>query len=61
MLAGDVIGITLDNGVIHWTTINTVTDGDTVILTAGIPAGRTAEVGAVVYMMRWKAMPSLGA
>ena len=59
MAADDVIGIVLDNGVVHWSTIASVTDGDTVVINDGIPAGRTAEIGAAVYTMRWKAMANL--
>jgi len=61
MIAGDIVGITLDNGVIHWTDIDTVNDGDTMTITAGIPSGRTAEIDAIVYTNRWKAMANLSA
>ena len=58
MLAGDVIGITLDNypdyGSVHWTTISSITDADTLVIAAGIPGGRNAPVNAPVYAMRWK-------
>lgn len=36
MTAGDYIGIVLDSGSIHWTTIDSVTDADTVELTTGV-------------------------
>ena len=58
MLAGDVIGITLDNypayTSVHWTTIGSITDGDTLVIAVGIPGGRNAPVNADVYAMRWE-------
>ena len=59
MLASDVIGIILDNGENHWTTIASVVDADTLTITAGIPADRTADVDAGVYTNRWAAMANL--
>lgn len=59
MLASDVIGIILDNGENHWTTIASVVDADTLTITDGIPAGRTADVDAGVYTNRWAAMANL--
>ncbi len=59
MLADDVIGVVLDNGAIHWTTIAGVVDADTLTITAAIPANRYGAVGASVYTNRWKAMANL--
>jgi len=61
MLATDIIGITLDDDSIHWSTINAVTDGDTLVLDDAIPVGRNAPVDADVFTNRWKAMANLGA
>ena len=36
MTAGDYIGIEMDDGTMHWTTISSVTDGDTVVVTDAI-------------------------
>lgn len=41
MTVADNIGVVLDDGVIHWTTIASITDADTVVLTAGL-SGTTA-------------------
>jgi len=70
MTAGDIVGVVLDilvtgepTGirVTHWTTIASVTDGDTIVLTAAIPTNRRAPVGATVYTLLWKALPSIAA
>lgn len=62
MLAGDVIGVELDSDIVsveggyremHWTTIASITDGDTLVLTAGIPALKSAAIGRNVYTNRW--------
>jgi len=49
MSASDYIGIVLDDGSIHWTTIASVTDGDTVVITDAIEAGDTVAVDNNVY------------
>lgn len=49
MTAADVIGIRLNSDTIHWTTVASVTDGDTVVITSGIPAGAAAAVDKEVY------------
>lgn len=38
MIVGDYIGIELDSGNMHWTTIASITDADTVVITSGIPS-----------------------
>ena len=53
MLANDIIGITLDDATIHWTTISGISDADTLVITSGIPAGRTSPVDANVFTNRW--------
>lgn len=52
MLAGDKVGIELDDDTIHWTTIASVTDGDTFELTDGIPAGGAAAIDNDIYIPR---------
>lgn len=49
MVLGDRIGIELDDGTMHWTTISSVTDGDTLVLTAAIPTGDAAAVDNDVW------------
>jgi hypothetical protein len=52
MSAGNYIGIELDSGAMHWTTIASVTDADTVVISAGLPSG--AAVNRVVYFYATK-------
>lgn len=40
--AADYIGIELDSGAIYWTTVSSVTDGDTVVITAGLTSAAAA-------------------
>ncbi len=47
MTAADYIGIVLDSGSIHWTTVASVTDGDTVVITTGLASA--AAIGNKVY------------
>ena len=47
MTAGDYIGVVCDDNTIHWTTIVTVTDSDTVTITTGLDAA--AAVDNAVY------------
>ena len=59
MTASDVIGIELDDGSMHFTTINAVTDSDTLVITAGVPTGDTAAVDNNVYTYTTKAQRPL--
>jgi hypothetical protein len=59
MTGGDLIGVLLDNYTVLWTTIASITDGDTLVLTVPIPVGRTANVGVGVYTIRFAAMANL--
>lgn len=54
MLAADYIGIELNTGETHWTTIASVTDGDTLVITSGIPAGKAAAIDNSVFSYRTK-------
>ena len=47
MTAGDYIGVEIDDGTMHWDTVATVTDGDTVELTTGVDGA--VAVDNVVY------------
>jgi hypothetical protein len=38
MIVADNIGIVLDDGTTHWTTIASITDVDTVVITTGLPS-----------------------
>lgn len=48
MAAEEAISIVLDDSSVHWDIIASVTDADTVVITSGIPAGRTSPVDATV-------------
>ena len=70
MTAGDIVGVVTDilaggvpTGIQEtlWTTIDSVTDGDTIVLGAAIPTNRRASVGSAVWTMLWKALPSIAA
>lgn len=52
MAASDYIGIVLDNNTLHWTTVSSVTDSDTVVIASGIASA--AAVGKKVYFYRTK-------
>jgi len=47
MTAGDNIGIIMDSGTVHWDTVASVTDSDTVVITTGLAAA--AAVGNTIY------------
>lgn len=53
MTASDYIGVVLDSGAVHWTTVSSVTDSDTVVLTDAMPSA--AAVDNVVYSYTNKA------
>ncbi len=42
MAAADYIGIVLDSGSVHWTTVSSVTDSDTVVITSGLASAAAA-------------------
>ena len=45
---GDIIGVTLDDGTVHWTAVSGAPAGNVITVASGVPAGRTIENGAVV-------------
>ena len=53
MAASDYIGIELDDGTIHWTTVSSVTDSDTVVIASGLPSA--AAIDNAVFFYRTKA------
>lgn len=59
VVAGDIVGIELDDGTIYWDSVADVTGGDLTLTGAG-PASVAAS-GNSVYFFRFKAMASLGA
>jgi hypothetical protein len=59
VVAGDVVGIRLDDGSIYWDTVGDVTGGDLTLAGAG-PASVAAS-GNAVYFFRFKAMANLAA
>lgn len=46
---GDNIGVKLDDGTIHWTTIAAIPDTDTVTLTAAVPSAAAIDNSVYVY------------
>jgi hypothetical protein len=57
--SGDIIGVALDTGLWHWTTVNGAPSGSTIVLTAGLPSA--AGDNNIVHVTRWKAMANLAA
>jgi hypothetical protein len=53
LLSGDVIGILLDDTTIHWTTVASITDADTIVITDAIPTSMAVAIGNTIYTMRW--------
>jgi hypothetical protein len=51
LLADDIIGIMLDAGTIHWTSVASITDGDTIVINDAVPSLATAL--NAIYTMRW--------
>lgn len=51
MLATDIVGVALDSGAIHWTTIASVDSGTQITLTDALPS--VAAAGKAVYTNRW--------
>lgn len=61
LASGDVIGVKLNTGLYHFTTINGAPSGNTVTLTAAIPgSGVVANSGNALVANLWKAMANLG-
>jgi hypothetical protein len=56
---GDIIGVALDTGLWHWTTVNGAPVGVTIVLTAALPSA--AANNNIVHVMRWKAMANVAA
>lgn len=56
---GDRVGVALDDGTIHWTTISSGGGTTSITLAAGLPSA--ANSGNEVYFLRWKAMANLAA
>jgi len=54
---GYPIGVVLDNGTVHWTTIASGGGTTTLVLTVALPGDAAA--GNAVYVMRWAAMANL--
>lgn len=58
--SGDVIGVKLNTGLYHFTTVNGAPSGSTVTLTAALSGtGVVATSGNAVVVNLWKAMPNL--
>lgn len=55
MAASDYVGVELDDKSMHWTTVASVTNSTTFVLTAAIPTGDTVAVDNTVYFYRTKA------
>ena len=54
MTASDYIGIELDSGEMHWSTISSITDSDTVVIATAIPTGKSAAIDNEVYFYTTK-------
>ena len=57
MLAGDYIAVELDSGSMHFTTIASITDSDTLVLTTGLASA--AAIAKVIYTYTTKAQRPL--
>lgn len=57
MTAADKIGIELDTGYIYWTTISSVTDGDTIVIGAGLTSAAAAGNRIFTYTTKIAARP----
>jgi len=55
MTAADYVGVELDDGSMHWTTVASVTNSTTFVLTTAIPTGDTVAVDNTVYFYTTKA------
>ena len=51
--SGDIVGLELDNGAAHWTTVNGAPSGNVVTLTDAVPSG--AAIGKRAVFNRWTA------
>jgi hypothetical protein len=58
--SGDIIAVDLDSGLQHYTTVNGAPSGDSVPLTAAIPAGAAAAIGNAAKTNVWKVLPNIG-
>jgi hypothetical protein len=56
---GDILGVLLDNEQWHWTSVNGVPAAGVVVMTAGVPVGRTIPDDAPVITYRLLALPAL--
>lgn len=57
MVAADQIAVELDSGSMHFTTIQSITDSDTLVLTTGIPSA--SAIARVIYTYTTKAQRPL--
>lgn len=49
MTAADYIGVKLDTGAIHWTTIDSITDTDTLVLATALPSAVAVDNNVYTY------------
>lgn len=59
MAASDNIGVELDDGSMHFTTISSVTDSNTLVLASAIPAGDAVAIDNNIYTYTTKAQRPL--
>ena len=57
MVAGDIVGIVVDDGSIDWTDIDTVDDSDTMTVSDGL--SDACAINNNIYTYRWIAMANL--
>jgi hypothetical protein len=53
VLVGNEIGVKMDNGQIHWSTVATIIDTEQLTISDPIPPSRSVAIGAQVYAWRW--------
>lgn len=56
--SGNLLGVALDNGAYHWTSVASVA-GLVITLAAAIPVGRSVLSGAEVYGQQWRPLATL--
>lgn len=54
MTAADYIGVTLDDGSVHWSTISSFVAGDTVTIAAGLPSAAARDNRVVWYTTKMR-------
>ena len=56
---GDILGVELDNGAIHWTSINGAPGAGSIVALAGVPAGRSIADDAKIVWFHFQALANI--